>query len=1000
MSNIKNEAIDNNISSKKSEISNNNNDNSQITHKSKEIKNVKKVYRYNYSNNNNHKNNINERKNTKIIKIQENNIRYINPKNISISPNRRSMQSPSKLNCETNYSVNKINNTYYVNGLNKNIAKNNSKRSPDLKFIPYENKEIYERKRNINNMNNKRCFIKNKGMNKNININLNNNFDYQKSMKYLSEEELNNQNTNICTCRRDHYLNVKTTDRNNHSFRTISDCSKSKGKNNNLNNTSKTRKYKCDIKICNINNNSLEEETRPFSYDNKIKKRKIINTKMYIKNNNKMFTDSEYEFYRNKSFDNKYLKMQNSQNLQILQEEKMYQILIPILPNEKDHTCHFQIPASNYIKKNNLEEIISESEKCTRTIKTKEYFKKNIKYVTKKCWDKKNSPIRTKIKSQNIEEKNRKFQEELKIEKSNLNYERSPRKWNVDLYQNKDNQFSIEKEHKNKILEETNNEQLSHKRKNWNEVIDKEKLEGINLKGEKPPQKPFEQKEESSFIGKKEDWNNIISVKVENNLMIESDKKNEKNENQNDENEEEVENILNRKVKYFTTTIKNSENNSESSSEYDAMKKLGPLDNRKYENLIKNRYEKFGDNRKVIINNLSKQYQNINVTRRINIQESTQNNINFYKTDILKVDNSDNLIINPQFTNEESRRAAEIKYRQSITNKEIFKKVDSKNILNQSNQSENIEIENEQDNIPRDTNSINEIKSNLDEIQTQSQTIPSPISQLRCEYREEIITKKNLNNEEYNYMEQEYQTYQSNLENSENQEMKAVEEMDENSQKERDSYNGNSINDQENKKTKTNIIQKKKTEFIYKKNKNDKVNNPIKTFIKQTVISNENIIYKNDKSSNNSIQNNYNYNVFYPKEEKIKNYNNNDFHNNNQSNNEYNNNIQLNITKINNINEQNSKGLSKSQLLKKGNDININSQIGKNKIISIGNIILNNTIKSPRKKEIKKIKENEIKKENDDENNLIHHYQSKTVNVNMGNNNQYIQNNKIRILKK
>ena len=202
------------------------------------------------------------------------------------------------------------------------------------------------------------------------------------------------------------------------------------------------------------------------------------------------------------------------------------------------------------------------------------------------------------------------------------------------------------------------------------------------------------------------------------------------------------------------------------------------------------------------------------------------------------------------------------------------------------------------------------------------------------------------------------------------------------------------------KKLKLILSKKKKTEFIYKKNKNDKVNNPIKTFIKQTVISNENIIYKNDKSSNNSIQNNYNYNVFYPKEEKIKNYNNNDFHNNNQSNNEYNNNIQLNITKINNINEQNSKGLSKSQLLKKGNDININNQIGKNKIISIGNIILNNTIKSPRKKEIKKIKENEIKKENDDENNLIHHYQSKTVNVNMGNNNQYIQNNKIRILKK
>ena len=43
--------------------------------------------------------------------------------------------SPSKMNCQTNYSINKINNTYYVNGLNK--SKINMERSPDLRFITY-----------------------------------------------------------------------------------------------------------------------------------------------------------------------------------------------------------------------------------------------------------------------------------------------------------------------------------------------------------------------------------------------------------------------------------------------------------------------------------------------------------------------------------------------------------------------------------------------------------------------------------------------------------------------------------------------------------------------------------------------------------------------------------------------------------------------------------------------------------------------------------------------
>ena len=949
MSNTKNEITENINSQPQIRIQSFKNNNiSQLSEKTKQIK-VKNKYQYNYSNKN-----VNT-KNNKLSNISKINIKCIKSKNISISPHKKNNISPSKLNCETNYSINKINNTCYVNGLNKNISKINSARSPDLRFIPYENKEIYEKKKYIYDLKNTNIntnYNRNSRLNKNRKEKIIDNTNVTKYDKYFTEKDSNlNMNTYLIE---NNNTIVKSSKKNNHSFRSISNCSKDNRSQSNPRKTSNERKYKCDIRIHNEYNNTSKENIRPFSFDNKNKKRKTQNTKeLFITDNSRINNNLEYELNGNKSFDGKCLKMQNSQNLQILQEEKLYQIIIPIPPNETDHACHFQIsPVKKKEKEKENKNIIEESEIITRKI-----FKKNIKQGKKTSWIKSTSPKKENSEnlSKNSEESNRKFKGQMQIEKNALNFKRTPRNWNSQL--KNEHQFSIEKKkEKEKILSPTKAEKIS--------------IEGI-----------------------KKNFNDLIIKNENNDFVIKSNvnKEEEEKEEKNIINDEEIGREIKRNVKVFTQETKNGVENSESSSDYDALKQITNLNNIRYENIIKNSFEQNPNQRKVIINNIRRYYpySNINQNNEIQINESLEirnRNINY-----LSEFPDPELVMNPLYEENKLNEGTQYNYRQSITNKE----------QNESSKEHILEEENDILDSPTDTKVNHERKStNLEESQSQGQTdVPSPKSQLREEFREEIISlsPRHINDieqinkmKEINYMEEEYKIYTSNMrqseqliENAEEQEQ----EQDELSQKERESNINFSFKMNMNNNNKYHLP-KPKYQYICKtksnkanKNKNNKYEN--RTVMTQvidnnSIIKNSGIIMQNINNdnknryvNNNNIPNNIdenmgNLNMIYNSQKIQK--------NNDNSN-------------LNEIIFQRSNGLSKSQLLKKENN-NFNTKI------NLGNICFNNTLKRPSKTEIKNDNIN-------NESNLIHHYEAKKEGNNISENefNQN-KNNKVKIIKK
>ena len=951
MSNTKNEITENINSQPQIRIQSFKSNNiSQLSEKTKQIK-VKNKYQYNYSNKN-----VNT-KNNKLSNISKINIKCIKSKNISISPHKKNNISPSKLNCETNYSINKINNTCYVNGLNKNISKINSARSPDLRFIPYENKEIYEKKKYIYDLKNTNIntnYNRNSRLNKNRKEKIidNTNVTNIKYDKYFTQKDSNlNMNTYLIE---NNNTIVKSSKKNNNSFRSISNCSKDNRSQSNPRKTSNERKYKCDIRIHNEYNNTSKENIRPFSFDNKNKKRKTQNTKeLFITDNSRINNNLEYELNRNKSFDGKCLKMQNSQNLQILQEEKLYQIIIPIPPNETDHACHFQIsPVKKKEKEKENKNIIEEREIITRKI-----FKKNIKQGKKTSWIKSTSPKKENSEnlSKNSEESNRKFKGQMQIEKNALNFKRTPRNWNSKL--KNEHQFSKKKKkEKEKILSPT-------------------KAEKISIKGIK------------------KNFNDLIIKNENNNFVIKSNvnKEEEEKEEKNIINDEEIGREIKRNAKAITQETKNGVENSESSSDYDALKQITNLNNIRYENIIKNSFEQNPNQRKVIINNIRRYYpySNINKNNEIQINESLEirnRNINY-----LSEFPDPELVMNPLYEENKLNEGTQYNYRQSITNKE----------QNESSKEHILEEENDILDSPTDTKVNHERKStNLEESQSQGQTdVPSPKSQLREEFREEIISlsPRHINDieqinkmKEINYMEEEYKIYTSNMrqseqliENAEEQEQ----EQDELSQKERESNINFSFKMNMNNNNKYHLP-KPKYQYICKtksnkanKNKNNKYEN--RTVMTQvidnnSIIKNSGIIMQNINNdnkyryvNNNNIPNNIdenmgNLNMIYNSQKIQK--------NNDNSN-------------LNEITFQRSNGLSKSQLLKKENN-NFNTKI------NLGNICFNNTLKRPSKTEIKNDNIN-------NESNLIHHYEAKKEGNNISENefNQN-KNNKVKIIKK
>ena len=1069
MSLKKTELTENNNSQLQNQLQDNVNNNFQyIYDNSEQIKLQNKKYKYNYSNNNisNTKEDISKvKKNDKTKNI---NIKCIKPKNMDISPNNNFSASHSQINCETKYNINKMTNTYYVNGLNEIISKKNKERAPDLRFISYENKDIYEKKRYSFNEGNKSFFAKNN----NIKLNSKDEKKLNNDMKnnYLvTNKNLNNKKNNIIMNMKlnENSLEENIIKTNNHNFKSISNCSSREKK---INKKHLTRKYKCDIKIHNINEQQ-KDNLRTFSCGNSVNKRSTTNTKVFLSDHSKAYENLEYEFNRHKSFDNRYLKMQNSQNMQILQKERLYQILIPIPPNEIDNICNFQIPSK--IEKNNLfkedelkiknNEIISENGIYPRKKRNNYYYKKSL-YINNTNRAKINSfkikdDLNIETFSLNFEDNGRKFKGEMIVENSDLSYERSPRKWNDDLQPRSNEPLSIEREKNNKaILSETSVEKLTYKGNiknkkdinNWNQINNKEKVENINLIGERPNKILSKQnKELFSIEGQEKHWNEKILKQVQNTFLINPNVNKSKEEiGENEEktiiNDDEIVKDLKRNIKYnITKEIKNGVDISESSSEYDILKRINSCNNKKYENIIKKSFESNGKDRRIIIND--------------NNQKNEINKNGFYTKKVIQNNNDNNLkeelqepefIINPRFRIDKQSENIEYIYRQSITNKKIWNKKSEKIKLNKE---DNYDNTNDMEGLTSETKVITELSSNLEESPSHSYEFPTPTSNMRCEYREEINSlspkymdkngqipqvKNNNENEKstdnINYMEEEYKNYISNIENSEMKESKVVDEKEineiesidkSNSIKEKDKYNNN-YNSQKTQiqyicKKKTNKVDKNKNKLIIKKitnndnTQNNEVNNQenqnnnliLHNLNKKEVLRNEIEHEENYPPGEKSYLNEEENNFKKPKYENL-----NNIHVNNRENNTnclkklniYN---SQKVTKNNAINDSKESGLhlskrfSKSKILKNDDD-KTKSEFGNNAQINLGNIVINNTLKRPKKN-------NKKKENNHDEEGLIHHFENTNniVSTNKNNNNDFQNqyshlNSKIRILKK
>ena len=93
------------------------------------------------------------------------------------------------------------------------------------------------------------------------------------------------------------------------------------------------------------NINDKDENKRSFLDDYKYVKDQYLKrntkTKLFVFKINKNYKEEEYNFIKSKSFDKKNLKIQNSQNIQIINKDKLYQILILISNYEIDYNCKF-----------------------------------------------------------------------------------------------------------------------------------------------------------------------------------------------------------------------------------------------------------------------------------------------------------------------------------------------------------------------------------------------------------------------------------------------------------------------------------------------------------------------------------------------------------------------------------------------------------------------------------------------------------------------------------
>jgi hypothetical protein len=289
--------------------------------------------------------------------------------------------------------------------------------------------------------------------------------------------------------------------KNNHNFKSVSQCSL---RNLNINsstpnkyeinkNTDRTRRYKYNIRIHNINVN--RGMNRSASYENLRRRRKYIKNidsmeeyeqKYYLDNNNR----SSYDYN---------LKMQNAQNMQVIQNEKLLQILVPLPENQIDYACNMEIRSNNNKKKYKTKEI--KETKITNNVQTTEIIEenryKNKKILKKPNWNLTNRTIKEnkisyendKIKIEKIYDKKKPEQKkELDMENFEINISDNGRRFRGEmLIENNSVKYEKQKKDPNLNLLLSPNQSIllkaDHPRRDWNSITRTASQRSLSIDG-------------------------------------------------------------------------------------------------------------------------------------------------------------------------------------------------------------------------------------------------------------------------------------------------------------------------------------------------------------------------------------------------------------------------------------------------------------------------------------------------------------------------------------
>ena len=567
---------------------------------------------------------------------------------------------------------NTINNTNYNNIYNKKYIKNYEKTQNFEKNTGFFSDEDIktESKSKLNTYNKLIRYSSPKYFSNNRNIKITSYYNQNNNTIDSIKETINNiNNINVCNCLKNRNELLK---KRNHNFKSISNCSYNNINTNNMKtyyskkNKKSNRNYQYDIRIHNIN---IHRMNRSFSYEN------FKNNRRY---DSSIYSPAKYNRERITSYDKRQLKMQNAQSMQVLQDEKIFQLLVPIPPNKIENSCDFQISSKS--KKKYLEEEINEITKRNNITK-EEYIneekdtqnfnnnvKKEITVKTKNNkikpnWNKTNRLITTDalsydlnkhLKNKNNKTKNvdvpkniekidkknelnvenfeiniadngRKFRGEMCIENNEVEYEKQEKNPNSNLLLSPNAKFYLNADYPkkdwNNITKPISGRPLSIESKNKKILLERS-AEKLSIKGNKP----------------KNDWNLSNNEEKEINIILYQKKR---------------QNLLKDKMNHFVIKGKkknfNLTTNKENEVTFKGMEKTDEIIDNDEEEIINNddynRIEKnknYGKNIKFNIKKINNEISEessseLDILKNLKIHN---NDLNDYKSMIIETINS------------------------------------------------------------------------------------------------------------------------------------------------------------------------------------------------------------------------------------------------------------------------------------------------------------------------------------------------------------------------